>query len=122
VTTLVAQISVQIQGYGLSFTPDELAEGTFDFFLIDTSTLCQFLDEAEQEEGETKQERGVIQHLLPGAKKQRLEETPSEEVISDGDHKVTDGGCRVEHESQKIIALKNLHSGSWAQNKTVIYS
>jgi hypothetical protein len=27
-----------------------------------------------------------------------------------------------EHKSQKMIALTNLHSESWAQNKTMIYS
>jgi hypothetical protein len=53
------------------------------------------LNEAEQEERETKQERGVVQHLLPGGKQRCREETLPEEVISDDDHKVRDSGRRV---------------------------
>lgn len=42
------------------FAPEDLAEGISDSFLIDSATLCQFLNEGEQEEQETKQERGVV--------------------------------------------------------------
>jgi hypothetical protein len=77
------------------FAPEDLAEGISDSFLIDPAILCQFLNEAEQEEQETKQERGVVQHLLPGAKKRRREETPPEEVSSDDDHKLADDERRV---------------------------
>jgi hypothetical protein len=77
------------------FAPEDLAEGISDSFLIDSAILCQFLNEAEQEEQETKQERGVVQHLLPGAKKRRREETPPEEVSSDDDHKLADDERRV---------------------------
>ena len=56
------------------FAPKDLAEGILDSFLIDPTILCRFPNEAEQE---TKKERGVVQHLLPGAKKRRREETPA---------------------------------------------
>jgi hypothetical protein len=39
---------------------------------------------------ETKQERKVVQHLLPGTKKRRREKTPPEEINSDDDHKLVD--------------------------------
>jgi hypothetical protein len=77
------------------FAPEDLAEGISDSFLIDPAILCQFLNEAEQEEQETKQERGVVQYLLPGAKKRRREKTPPEEVSSDDDHKLADDERRV---------------------------
>ena len=69
------------------FAPEDLAEGISDSFLIDSALLCRFLNEAEQEEQETKQERGVVQHLLPGAKKRRREKTPPEEVSSEEDER-----------------------------------
>ena len=79
------------------FAPEDLAEGISDSFLINSAILCQFLDEAEQEEQETKQERRVVQHLLPGAKKRRREKTPSEEISSDEDRKLAgdDRGVRA---------------------------
>ncbi|KAH8648714.1 hypothetical protein BGZ60DRAFT_534855 [Tricladium varicosporioides] len=77
------------------FAPEDLAEGILDFFLIDSAKLCQFLNEAEQAEQETKQERRVVQHLLPGAKKRRRDETLPEEVSSDDDHRLADNRRRV---------------------------
>ncbi len=75
------------------FAPEDLAVGISDSFLIDSAILCQFLNEAEHEEQETKQERGVVQQLLPGTKKRRRDETPPEEVSSDDE--LADDGRRV---------------------------
>lgn len=72
------------------FAPADLAEGISDSFLIDSAILCQFLNEAEHEEQETKQKQAVVHHLLPGAKKRRREETPPEEFSFDGDLKFAD--------------------------------
>jgi hypothetical protein len=44
----------------------------FESFLTDSTILCQYFNEGGQEEKkeqETREERGLIQHLLPGAKK-----------------------------------------------------
>ena len=43
------------------FAPEELARGISDSFFIDSAILCQFLNEAEHKEQETKQEQGVVQ-------------------------------------------------------------
>lgn len=79
------------------FAPDNLSEGISDSFCIDSTTLCRFLDEAEQEEQETKQERRVVQPLLSGAKKRRRIKTPPEELHSDDDDDdvLADDGRRV---------------------------
>lgn len=60
------------------FAPQDLARGISGSFLIDSATLYRFLNEAEQEEQEAKQKRGVVQRLVPGAKKRRREKTPPE--------------------------------------------
>ncbi|TKA61444.1 hypothetical protein B0A49_11799 [Cryomyces minteri] len=77
------------------FAPENLARGLTDFFLIDSVTLCRFLDEAEKEEQEAKQRQGVVQPLLPGAKKRRREKTPPEELDSEDDQKFEDDERRV---------------------------
>ena len=45
-----------------------------------------------------------------------------DEVISNDDHQVTDGGRRVRTRESEDDNFTNLHGESWAQNKTVIYS
>jgi hypothetical protein len=45
----------------LDLRDDDLTTGVSGSALIDSATLCQFLNEAEQEKQEAKQERGVIQ-------------------------------------------------------------
>jgi hypothetical protein len=77
------------------FAPEDLARGISGSFLIDSATLCRFLNEAEQEEQEAKQERGVVQRLLPGAKKRRREKTPPEDVNSEDDRGHADVERRV---------------------------
>jgi hypothetical protein len=72
------------------FAPQDLARGISGSFLIDSATLCRFLNEAEQEEQEAEQERGVIQRLLPGAKKRRREKTPPEDINSEDDRRHVD--------------------------------
>lgn len=47
------------------FAPEELTEDISGSFLISAAMLCGFINEAEQEE----QNQGVVQRLLPGAKK-----------------------------------------------------
>jgi hypothetical protein len=42
------------------FAPEDLAEGISDSLLIDSAILCQLLNEAEEEEQKTKQDRGVV--------------------------------------------------------------
>lgn len=93
---LVIQISPQDAGLRLElkdFAPEDLAVGISGSFLIDSAVLCQFLSDAEHGEQESKQEPGVVQQLLPGAKKRRQDETPSEEVSSDNEP--ADDGRRV---------------------------
>jgi hypothetical protein len=89
------------------FAPEDLAEGISDSFLIDSAILCQFLDEAEKEEQETKQERGVVQHLLPGAKKRRREKTPLEEISSDDDRKLAGDDRRVRAQESDDSSYKS---------------
>jgi len=67
--------------------PQDLARGISGFFLIGSATLCRFLNEAEQEEQEAKQKRGVVQHLVPSAKKRRWEKTLLEDVNSEDDRR-----------------------------------
>jgi hypothetical protein len=68
------------------FAPEDLAEGISDSFLIESALLCRFLCEAEQKEQNIKRQRGIIHHMIPGARKRRREETPPEEVSSDDGH------------------------------------
>lgn len=72
------------------FAPEDLARGISGSFLVDSATLCRFLDEAEQEEQEAKQKQGIVQHLVPGAKKRRREKTPPEDVNSEDDRRHAD--------------------------------
>ena len=58
------------------FAPNSLTRGISGSFLIDSATLCRFLDEAEQKEEEAKQKKRIVDLLLPGAKKRYREMTP----------------------------------------------
>ena len=77
------------------FAPEDLTKGISGSFLINSTILCQFLNEAEQREQNTKEKRGLVEYLLPGIKKRRREETLLEEVSSDDDHKLVDDERRV---------------------------
>jgi len=77
------------------FAPQDLAGNITGSFLIDSATLCRFLNEAEQEEYEAKAKRGVVQRLELGAKKRRREKTPPEIINSDDDRTHRDDERRV---------------------------
>ena len=77
------------------FAPEILADGVSGSFLIDSVTLCRFLDKAEQVEQKAKQVKGIVQHFLPGAKKRRRENSPPEEINSEDDRRFADDERRV---------------------------
>lgn len=62
-----------------------LTDGVSGSLLINSATLCRFLDTAEQVEQKAKQVRGIVQRFLPGAKKRRRENTPPEEINPEDD-------------------------------------
>ncbi|KAL9103920.1 MAG: hypothetical protein Q9163_001068 [Psora crenata] len=79
------------------FAPEVLASGISGSFLIDSATLCGFLDEAEESElKKNKQKRGIRHHLIPGAKRRRREETPPEQINSEDERRYADEERRVE--------------------------
>lgn len=77
------------------FAPETLADGVSGSFLINSVTLCRFLDKAEQVEQKAKQVRGIVPRFLPGAKKRRRENTPPEEINSEDDRIFADDERRV---------------------------
>lgn len=51
------------------FAPDNLAEGISESFLIDSTMLCDFLNQAERKKQRMKQGQGRLQPEVPGIKK-----------------------------------------------------
>ena len=71
-----------------------LTDGVSDSFFIKSETLCQFLDKAEERHQEAKLKRKVMR-FLPGAKKKRRENTPSEAINSEDERVFADDEQRV---------------------------
>ncbi|OBT50221.1 hypothetical protein VE04_09152 [Pseudogymnoascus sp. 24MN13] len=67
--------------------PPRYARDLTDSFLIDSVTLCGFLDEAEKEEHESKQKIGFVEPLQRGARKRYRTKTPPDELNSEDERK-----------------------------------
>jgi hypothetical protein len=81
------------------FAPPGLSQGlardSTDCFLIDSVTLCRFLNEAEKEEQESKQKERFMEPLQQGARKRYRTTTPPEELGSEDERKFEDAERRV---------------------------
>ncbi|KFY32935.1 hypothetical protein V495_08593 [Pseudogymnoascus sp. VKM F-4514 (FW-929)] len=75
--------------------PPGCARDLTDSFLIDSVTLCRFLDEAEKEEQESKQEIGFVEPLQRGARKRYRTKTPPEQLNSEDESKFEEDERRV---------------------------
>lgn len=75
--------------------PPGCASDLTDSFLIDSVTLCRFLDEAEKEEQESKQKIGFVEPLQQGARKRYRTKTPPEELNSEDESKFEEDERRV---------------------------
>jgi hypothetical protein len=75
--------------------PPGCASDLTDSFLIDSVTLCPFLDEAEKEEQESKQKIGFVEPLQRGARKRYRTKTPPEELNSEDESKFEEDERRV---------------------------
>ncbi|OBT82435.1 hypothetical protein VE02_08926 [Pseudogymnoascus sp. 03VT05] len=75
--------------------PPGCASDLTDSFLIDSVTLCRFLNEAEKEEQESKHKIGFVEPLQQGARKRYRTKTPPEELNSEDESKFEEDERRV---------------------------
>lgn len=92
------------------FAPERLADGVSDSFLINSVTLCQFLDEAEHIDREDEQ-RQKIEEPSSGIRKRRRETTPPE-IINSEDERI------FEDHEQRVLARASEDDSSFKLSQT----